>query len=314
MARNKNKETIDTEPNSVELLATAISHPLTSIPLVCGFLSMAYAIVGAPFLGGFLPSLAFGSILGVTGLANGLFRFFKGQTAYDDAITKQMEEKLQEDRKKSQQWTQQTLATLKADFSNFLKASKNDYTKYARNGLREIGGVQVAFDSTMKDVNSARQNTKFTFDLDARIIPTIKDVFDQGLQLLCNVRDLINLGLSESEIQLTQEISDLKKDIKELENCNGEYNTKSLEIKQKSLQYKQSRLDNLVNNRDLIVLLLSRVDECENTLRRAQDDLIKIRAESTDESMDTVLAKLEDCVRLAVEVRKQIKRESGVNV
>jgi hypothetical protein len=300
--------------DSIKILQDAISHPVTSISLVTGLVLTAYSIALAPFLGGFAITFPAGLAVSAIGAGSGVYQFFKHQNNYNQEMTREIEGRLQEENDKEQAWMEQTLSSLKRDF---VRQSKTlcVCAQSAKDGGREIIDLLAAKEAAEKELQSLRSTSKFVFDINTQIEPQIKNVFKQGLLLLCNVRDLIDQISTEDEDRLKQEMSELKNSIATLETKTSEYSQKTLELKRSSLLAKEHRLTNMTNNRDLAILLLSRTDECENTLRSTYENLIKMSADDSEETIGNVLSNLQNCVRLAVEVRKQFtKTQASINV
>ena len=296
----------DNKIDSVSILTDAVSHPGTSAPLIAGFLLTIYSLTLAPFVGGFAITFPLGLIAGVAGLVHGSYKFFAGQKDYDKNVSKQMEEKLHQAEEKEQEFVQRTVASLTTDFTKLARVGCS--AKTAKEGLRELRDLLSAEEIVRQEIQSLTATMKFSTDI-VQIESSVRDLLRQGLSLLCKTRDLLQSIAVENEAELTQEVCDVQEDIKVLKSrTQNEYSQKTLELKQSSLASKQGRLNNIAESRDLVGLLLSRVDECENTLRSTYNDLIKMNVDDSEEVINNVLSNLQHSVKIAMEIRKQYSK------
>mgnify|MGYP001563941357 CR=1 FL=1 len=290
-----------------DVLMKAIGHPLTSIPLIFGSLLVAYAITFSLIFGGFVEAFFSGLALGIVGLVNGAWRFLKGRSQCEERLAEIIEQNLQRQREADRVKTERTIASLKTGFAGISRA-QGFFFGIAERGLKEVSDLKRAQNIVGQEIARSKEGN-FSFDITARVEPLIEKTFNEGLLLLVSVLDLIKAAISENESRLCEEIAEIEKDIAALEKKGDESSQRILGIKRKSLSSKKARINQIAENKKAMELLLSRADECENTLLATCDDLNKMRLENSEDALDETLQRLQDCLKVAVEVRKQLKAE-----
>ncbi len=309
--RDKPEEIPSPEKLINEVLWRTITHPLTTGPLAVGFMLTAYSIALAPFFGGFLIAFPLGMTAGVVGLANGVARFFKGRSECEERLAKLIEEKIARDREVERRETEEKIALLRDGFREAARRKRSfEAGQVAQAAWDELDDLVRVFKAVGQEINQSQGDDKFALDITVRIEPLTKKIFQEGLNLLFNTLDLLNATTAEDEKRLHDEIGRLEQ---ATTNPAGK-DQEVLKMQRRSLASKRDQLGKIQKNRILIDTLICRVDECENNLRTALDDLKRIRTEWSEDALEELSTRLQDCLKFALEVRKQLKLEGGLNV
>lgn len=291
-----------------EVLSKALSHPLTTVPLIVALLLGTYSIAIAPFFGGFLITFSAAIATGLVGAVNGALRFLKGQSECEQKLADLLEQKLQREQDAEREKVERNMVLLKEGFFKIARAF-GPFSRIAKRGLKEVNDLIGARKSVVDEIQKIKEESRFSLDITARVEPLVKKIFGEGLLLLLDLLNLIEAAASENEEELADEIKELEREV-----VDGKFGENILAIKQKNLASKKTRLEKIVKNKDMMELFLVRADECENTLRATQDNLVKIRVESSEDALDDVLKELQSRIQVVIEVRKQMKNEIELGI
>lgn len=307
--KKMSEEPFNEERPSSDILTEAIVHPTATGPIIIGALLVIYAFAFSWWtFGGFGVALILGLGGFITGAAFGFWRFVTGKGKYEEKVAKYMERKVESEEAADQARVESNIALLKTELPPIIRAN-GPFAETAQRGLKEvndlIGARKIVLDETLQ----IKRDNRFSVDITARVEPLVKNVFSEGILLLVNLLSLIEAITSENKEVLAKEIRELEGDIAE-----GRCGEKLLGIKRDSLASKKKRLEKISANQESMELLLYRADECESVLRATQNDLIKIKIENSEDALDDVLHRLQNCVKVAIEVRQQLRSEGGLNL
>lgn len=195
-------------------------------------------------------------------------------------------------------WQANTVIALQRDFQR-LKG---------REELQKTVALMDSYNLVTREIANIKESRRFALDVTAQVEPLTKDVFRQGLLFLCSVRDFLELIKAEDGAKLQDSVITLNNSIDALKESDSPLASQILELKEKSLKYTQDRILNLSLNREQSALLLARVEECDNILRLTFDNLTKLSIEDSANTINEIRHRLQNCIELAIEVRKEVNR------
>jgi hypothetical protein len=195
-------------------------------------------------------------------------------------------------------WVSNTVISLQKEFHK-LKA---------KDELQKTVDLVNSYNLVTKEISNIKESGRFAFDITTQVEPLTKDVFRQGLLFLCSIQDLCGLINSEDATKLGEAVVTLNNSIDSLKESTSSLAPQILELKENSLKYTQNRIANLITNKEQVALLLARVEECDNILRLTFDNLTKLSIEDSANVIDEIRHKLQNCIELAIEVRKEVNK------
>ena len=284
-----------------ELQWGVVNHPLTIGPLALGAASLAYALAVAPFLGGFLVALPVGVVaLLVAGGNAGLrilhvgekYAIKKLELRKESAQKREEEEKVKIDR---------SVKFLLTKFAQ-IDTTKNRRGSRARQELEELVDAY-------KQVNAEiiqHQASMFTAHVNDRIAPFTKDAYKQGLRVLACVLELLREDPSLDRTTLRREILGLEGELTELRR--EQDRPQLLKTREKALALRKDRLKKADWRDATIEEFIHQSDECEEVLRATREDLIKLRMEQSEDVLEDMLKRLQECVATLLKVQKEFEQ------
>ena len=135
-----------------------------------------------------------------------------------------------------------------------------------------------------------------------------------GLRVLSCVLSLLRDDPSLNRESLKATITGLNLEITKLRQEESDKARKLLRLKEKEL----TRLNERIKKADwrdmMIASSLDQADACEEVIRSAREDLIRLHAEDTAEALNRTMDQLDSYASILVDVHEQIKKAKNLNV
>ncbi len=289
-----------------ELQWDVINHPLTIGPFAFGAVSLAYALAVAPFLGGFLVALPMGVSALLFAVVNATLRLINIAPKYDakadelerqQALQREAEEKQKIER--SEKFLREELLVISGP--------------QADRARKELGELTQAFHEANREI-ILNKNGRFGPSINDRFKGFIKDAYKDGLRVLSCVLSLLRDDPSLNRESLKATITGLNLEITKLRQEESDKARKLLRLKEKEL----TRLNERIKKADwrdmMIASSLDQADACEEVIRSAREDLIRLHAEDTAEALNRTMDQLDSYASILVDVHEQIKKAKNLNV
>lgn len=289
-----------------ELKREIYNHAWTRWPFFIGGGLVAYAFGLAPLLGGLLVAIPVGATALLVAVGNAGYRFMHVGEQYEEKVaeleeelakTREAEEKARIDR--SVEFLRQELG--KTNVPQTQKAKK------------ELSELVQAFGEVSAEI-SLSKGGKFSATITGRFTELTKDAYTHGLRVLSCVLSLLREDPSLNREELTGNISRLQREISDLRTQERRSASELSQIKERELARLNERLEKIEWRDTMIENLLERSDACEEVMRSAREDLIRLRAENTADALDGVMSNLDSYVSVLVDVQEQIKKSRAMNV
>jgi hypothetical protein len=281
-----------------ELKADAWQHPLTKYPFVIAVVLLGYAFLVAPFFGGFLPTFALGVGAGMGSLGNLWWRLSHINPEFERRVQALAEHQSQERQQAETARREELRSRLEA---GFLKLGSPEGAKALVELVNEYKGLEQLLADSREDMLLSV----------ARVRGLARETYDQGLNVLSCALDLMRAVQSSNQEGLRAAIVELEGEILSLKREGGL--EELIKIKEATEASHRERLKRLEGQNLRIAELLHQSDNCEGVLLTTRLDLVKLRADRSEEGVNEVMQRLQRIIDMAIEVQEALKRSEGVS-
>lgn len=276
----------------------ALEHPLTKYPFVVSAIMLGYAFLVAPFLGGFVPTFPLGLAAGAVFLGNLGWRLSHINQEYDRRVRELAEQQSRERKEAAKARLEKIRRELEA---GFVRIGSHEGNK----ALVELVNEYNALELLLED----RRET--TFLPVARVRVLAKETYEQGLNVLSCAFDLMQVVQSTTKESLRTAITELDSEIASLKRDG--VREELLKIKEASAASHRERLKRLEDQSLRIAELLHQSDSCEAVLLTTRLDLVRLRADSSEESINEVMQRLQRIIDMAIDIQEALKTSQDVS-
>lgn len=289
-----------------ELQWEVINNPLTLGPFAIGAGSLAYALALAPFFGGFLIALPVGVASLLLAAANGGIRLIRVGEKYEEKISELESEHAKEREDKARQKIEQSVRFLRVGF-------EGANTPEAKKGLKELRELTQAYDEMNRDIPLSKGG-RLTSAISDRFKDLTNNAYKQGLATLLCVLSLLREDPSLNRAELKNSIGKLESEIESLRHGKSKGAARLLVTREKELFRMNDRLKKVDWRDATIEEYLERADACEEVIRSAREDLIRVRADNTAEALESAMSQLDSYASILIDVHEQVKKAKEFNV
>ena len=305
-ARTTNKDNLQSPPAEEfsfegirkELRSGAWQHPLTKYPFAVGAVMLGYAFLVAPYLGAFLPTFSLGLGAGTIGLGNFWWRLSHVSRQYERRVQALAEQQIQERERAEMARLEDVRRELEAGFVRLGSHEGNQALVELVNEYKGLGEL----------LEDSREDRLLSV---ARVGVLAKETYAQGLNVLSCALDLMRAVQPSNLGGLRVAIVELESEIASLEI--GGAQEELIKIKEASVASHLERLKRLEDQNLRIAELLHQSDNCEGVLLTTRLDLVKLRAESSEEGINEVVRRLQRTIDMEIEIQQALKGSEDVS-
>lgn len=272
------------------VLADALQHWTTEVPLAVGAIGAIYLLVLQPVLPlgnvGFFMISIISAVCFITGAGSFAWRYVFG---YDRSYADKLHALTRE---REQAELEQKRARLIEGFTQF-RLAEGHYV------LRDL-------DYEFQELQMLIARHKQTDLLTLSYLPALVDeTFHQGLNVLDDALELARATSSDHDKRLEAEIKELESKIREIKNKGEEGRIKLLQEKIKS---NCQRLEMISRERLSLDGLLQQARKCEAALHDTRVQVASLKAETGTVSMNAVLETLQKTIDQARAVQEEMRK------
>ena len=277
-----------------ELLADAIQHPATLLPLAALIACGIYLLLLSPVFGGGLWAITLLALSGVVAAASFVWRYvFRHAEEYARRERERMDLQDLELARSRQQELVQRRADLDSGFLRIDSAA----------GLKVLRELATGYEQ----LQPALRRQSETDPLSMSQVPALaKETYRRGLSVLSDALELMDVAKTPGIERIEREVAELEK---ELEASKGdETRPERLSINEDTLASHRQRLEMLYQLRLRVDQLLFQAHRCEASLHRTHFELAAIKTGSSETGVDTVIEALQGTITQVKEVQEELKK------
>jgi len=277
-----------------ELRSDAIQHPTTILPLSLCILSIIYLGFFPVAPGRILAAIVV--IIGSGSIAIGSFLWhylIRHDQAYRTKIQRIMELQDRVQREKEE-----------ADLKQFQQAIRSGLSKIdSTEGLKAMKELIHEYEQLQHVLDKKKETDPLSI---AHIPALAKEAYRQGLSVLADVLEVVQVIHSSGRANLEAEIAKLEREIGLLK---GEQNHQAqAKIKQATVVSHLERLEMIKQQELRVDKLLYQCDRCEASLHRTRIELAALKTESSERSVTAATDTLQRTINQAKEVQEELRK------
>ena len=288
-----------------QLLADAVRHPATLLPLAMSTASGVYALVLSPVLGGGLWAIVLLIVSGAVAAATFGWRYVfdypreYAERARDRELVRLEREVALSDlhdrrlARSEQEEIKQLRAVLQSGFSRIDSAA----------GSRAVGALADEYDRLLP---ALRRRADVDPLLTSLVSGLAEEAYRSGLNVLSDALELMKVTGTGGRERLEWEIAELERGVECSEGDGSQ--AEQLGIKGDTLASHRERLEMLDQLQLSLVQLLFQTSRCEASLHRARIEVATIRPAGSESGMDSVIEALQETIDQVKQAQDERKR------
>ncbi|UCC16597.1 MAG: hypothetical protein JSU58_09550 [Dehalococcoidales bacterium] len=290
--RNRNLETdfLDESVIRRKTVIETFQQPLTLILLIVTLASILYLILLSPMFGGGVVALILSLISGLAAVSSFIGTYMR----IYPAIMRQVITDREKERKESEENESDRLhENLRFEFQSI---AHND-------GLAILTSLTTHY----KQLSTTVSGRNYRDPLGVSLVPALAgEVYRQGLIVLWDTVEFINVAELSDKKKLYQEIAQLEKEINTSERKKLE--SEQVELKEEILASHRERLE-MLNQLDLrIEQLLHQARRCDAILEATHIEITTSRISGSRKGVDSMIKALQTTIRQVKEVQDELDK------